>query len=139
MITQNRLDMCLNLSVSMIKQGAQRRSRPGHYRRLRHGFWEDDDTGYFHHTAAPPARSVRSLAPMASARPRFPTSTVDQVRISGRGAFMETWRLGDEPNLRASRQCRTNEEQSKARSYRSLGHQLLRPGHASHEHGWDRD
>ena len=105
---------------------------------LRRGGAEDNDTGDFFDAAAPFARPVRSLARMASARARFPTSTVDQVRISGRGAFMEIWRPGDEPNLSASRWGCTNEEQPQARPYRSLGHQLLLPGYAFHEHGWDR-
>ena len=51
---------------------------------------------------------------------------------------METCRPGDEPNLGASRWCRTNEEKPQARSYRSLGHQLLRPGRTFHEQGWHR-
>src|SRR6516164_8215767 len=99
MITQNRLDMCLNLSVSMIKQGAQRRSRPGHYRRLRHGFWEDDGTGYFHHTAAPPEdlfeawrqwhQPVLDFLPQQSTRYGFP-------------AEVHLWKLGGLAMSRAS-------------------------------------
>ena len=57
---------------------------------LRRGGAEDNDTGDFFDAAAPFARPVRSLARMASARPRLRTSTVDQVRISGRGAL---WKL----------------------------------------------
>jgi hypothetical protein len=60
-----------------------------------------------------------------------------RYEFSGRAAFVETWRFGDEPDLRASRLCRANEEQPQARCHRPLGHQLLHPGPASHEDGWD--
>jgi len=65
------------------------RFTPGRYR-LRHSLWENDDTRYFRDAVTSLSKSIRSLARMASARSRFPTSTLGQVRISGRRAFVET-------------------------------------------------
>ena len=55
-------------------------------------------------------------------------------------AEVHLWNLGGLAMSRASRSCRyrTNEGQPQARSCRSLGHQLLRPGVTFHDHGWDR-